>query len=74
MKNDRTEKHEIIEEHLETLEFRRSTKSLLNPCPPKISGEVSANFSAIRVQHEESCINAMVQSRCCFIVIQVGLK
>lgn len=31
------------------------TKSLLNPCPDKTSGEVIANFSARSVQEEESC-------------------
>ena len=40
---------------LESLDELR-TKSLLNPFPAKISGEYSAKFSAISVQHEQSCI------------------
>lgn len=36
-------------------EKKEGTKSLLNPCPAKISGEISANFSATSVQHELSC-------------------
>lgn len=35
------------------------TKSLLNPCPAKSSGEVRKNFSAIRKQHEQSCAEAI---------------
>jgi hypothetical protein len=35
------------------------TKSLLNLCPAKSSGAVRNNFSAIRLQHEQSCAGAI---------------
>jgi len=35
------------------------SNSLLNPCPANSSGEVKNNFSAIRVQHDQSCIDAI---------------
>ena len=39
------------------------TKSRLNPCPAKISGQFITNFSAISVQDEHSCIHACVKQQ-----------
>lgn len=36
-----------------------STRSLLNAFPARISGEVVTNFSASRVQHEQSYKNIL---------------